>query len=201
MKARNEEMRYVKEMKVYEVVDIKECLRITGRPPIKSRWIHINKGDDERPNYRSRWVAKQFKTHEDFELFAATPPLDALRYVISTAASMDNGCLMSNDVSRAYFHAPATRAMFVELPVEAGEPPGKCASLLKRLYGTRDAATNWSQAYTTILEELGFRAGKSNPCFLHTPEEISPPLCTATISCLPAPAKILIGLNHNIRRK
>ena len=48
----------------------------------------MNKGDDRNWNYRSRWVAKQFKTNTDFELFAATPPLDALRYFISTAASM-----------------------------------------------------------------------------------------------------------------
>ena len=73
-----------------------------------------------------------------------------------TAASMKNGSLMSNDVSRADFYAPATRNMYVELPEEAGHGPGKCAKLLKSLYGTRDAATNWSKAYTEILEKMGF---------------------------------------------
>ena len=173
-KARAKEMEYVRGMKVYEVVDIRECLRMTGRPPIKSRWIDINKGDDKNRNYRSRWVAKQFKTNNDFELFAATPPLDALRYVISTAASMKNGSLMSNDVSRAYFYAPATRNIFVELPEEAGHGPGKCARLLKSLYGTRDAATNWSKAYTDILESIGFEVGVSNPClFKHKSRSIT----------------------------
>ena len=137
---------------------------MTGHAPIKSRWIDINKGDDKNKNYRSRWVAKEFRTNEDFELFAATPPLDALRYVISTAASIKNGSLMSNDVSRAYFYAPVKKAVYVELPEEAGVGPGKCAKRLKSLYGTRDAAMNWAQAYTSILLDMGFKAGVSNPC-------------------------------------
>ena len=167
-------MEYVRSMGVYEVVDIRDCLKMTGRAPIKSRWIDINKGDDKNRNYRSRWVAKQFKTNNDFELFAATPPLDALRYVISTAASMKDGGLMGNDVSRAYFYAPATRNMYVELPKEAGEGPTKCAKLLKSLYGTRDAATNWSKAYTEILEKLNFEVGASNPClFRHKSRNIT----------------------------
>ena len=100
VKARAQEMKYVKDLEVYEFATVEECRRVTGRSPIKSRWIDINKGDDLNPNYRSRWVAKEFRTNDDFELFAATPPLDALRYVISLAASMKQGALMSNDVSR-----------------------------------------------------------------------------------------------------
>ena len=71
---------------------------------------------------------------------------------------------MSNDVRRAYFYAPATRPIYVELPEEAGEGPGKSARLLKSLYGTRDAATNWSQACSQILLDMGFEQGVSTPC-------------------------------------
>ena len=59
--ARVEEMQYFKEMKVYEKVSIKECMRVTGRKPIGVRWVDINKGDSAQPNYRSRLVAKEFK--------------------------------------------------------------------------------------------------------------------------------------------
>ena len=172
-KARAVEMGYVKDMGVYRVADKAECLRVTGQPPVKSRWLDINKGDDVNKNYRSRWVAKQFKTHDDFELFAATPPLDAIRYILSSAASMKNGKLMSNDVRRAYFFAPATRPIYVELPDEAGEKSDKCGRLLKSLYGTRDAANNWSQAYSKILLDIGFKQGVSNPClFFHSERNI-----------------------------
>ena len=74
-------------------------------------------------------MAKEFRTNDDFELFAATPPLDALRYIISTAASMNNGSLMSKDVSRAFFYAPVKKAVYVELPEEAGTGQGRCGRL------------------------------------------------------------------------
>ena len=48
-----------------------------------------------------------------------------------------------------------------------------CGKLLKSLYGTRDAATKWSDAYTEILINAGFRCGTSNPClFFHPKKEI-----------------------------
>ena len=44
-----------------------------------------------------------------------------------------------------------------------------CALLLKSLYGTRDAATNWADAYTEVLIKLGFTKGESSPCtFYHS---------------------------------
>ena len=43
-----------------------------------------------------------------------------------------------------------------------------CAKLHKSLYGTRDAALNWAQAYSEVLEKMGFRKGQSSPCsFFH----------------------------------
>ena len=50
----------------------------TGKAPIKARWLDINKGDKVHPNYRSRYVAKDFNNEKRFDLFAATPPLEAL---------------------------------------------------------------------------------------------------------------------------
>ena len=46
---------------------------------------------------------------------------------------------------------------------------GLCGILRRTLYGTHDAAYNWTQAYTTVLcEKLGFRKGESSPCsFVH----------------------------------
>ncbi len=56
------------------------------------RWIDVNKGDEASPNYRSRLVAKEFKSAggvaEDDDLFAGTPPLEALKLLISDAATI-----------------------------------------------------------------------------------------------------------------
>ena len=65
---------------------------------------------------------------------------------------------MVQDVKEAYFYAPATRNVYVELPPERAQP-GICAKLHKSFYGTRDAAFNWAQAYSEVLEGMGFVKG------------------------------------------
>ena len=168
-KARKAEMEYMNKMKVYTVCPVEECIKATGRPPIGTRWIDINKGDAETKNYRSRWVAQQFKKGEDWEMFSATPPLEAVRYIISVCASSKNKRLMINDISRAYLFADVREAIYVKLPEEAdgGGDPNKCARLLKSLYGTRSAASNWAECYTELLMKNGFTRAKSNPCLFH----------------------------------
>eukprot|EP00973_Karenia_brevis_P017484 2398961-Karenia_brevis.AAC.1 len=74
--AREAEMKYFKKMGVYRKVPISKCVQLTGRMPIGVRWIDVNKQDNINPRYRSRLVAKQFKTYNDPDLFAATPPLE-----------------------------------------------------------------------------------------------------------------------------
>ena len=70
MQARSEELRYFDEMGVYEYATIDDCIRDTGRQPIGTRWIDINKGDSAHPNYGSRLVAKEYKVDIRPELFA-----------------------------------------------------------------------------------------------------------------------------------
>ena len=56
--ARKDEIRYFKEMGVYDKVPLAEAWTETGRAPIATRWVDINKGDSINPKYRSRLVAK-----------------------------------------------------------------------------------------------------------------------------------------------
>ena len=51
--ARAEELQVIREMGVWRHVPMEMCMQVTGRPPIKLRWVDINKGDDLHPNYRS----------------------------------------------------------------------------------------------------------------------------------------------------
>ena len=133
--ARKEELTVVDEMGVWETRPLAECLRVTGKKPTKVRWVDVNKGDDETPNVRSRIVAKDFKVDARPDLFAATPPLEYLRYLVSRCASSQLGSrptkLMVQDVKKAYFYAPATRDVYIELPPERAQP-GMCAKLLNR---------------------------------------------------------------------
>ena len=45
-KAREEEMKFVRQRKVYDRMPWQEALQKTGKPPIKLRWVDTNKGDD-----------------------------------------------------------------------------------------------------------------------------------------------------------
>ena len=63
LKARREEMEQFMKHEVYEKVREDVCWAVTGKAPIGSRWIDINKGDDSNPDYRSRLVAQQVKYH------------------------------------------------------------------------------------------------------------------------------------------
>ena len=59
-------------------------------------------------------MAKQFNQGKDDDLFAATPPLEALRMVLSQATTRrGNKCLMIVDVSRAYMYAPVNAGVCV----------------------------------------------------------------------------------------
>ena len=83
--ARREEMLEVKKHNVYEKVSFEECWRVTGKPPIGTRWVDVNKGDTVHPEYRSRLVAQEIKTDKREDLFAATPPLEAKKLLMALA--------------------------------------------------------------------------------------------------------------------
>ena len=144
--ARMEEVGYLRKHRVYTRVPLSQCYAETGRPPLSTGWVDTNKGTGDQPNYRSRWVGKGFRTDDRPELFAATPPLEAIKTIASLCASdtRHDACLAVIDVRRAYFYAPAQRRLFVKLPPEDYMPGDeeKCGLLQASLYGTRDAAMN-----------------------------------------------------------
>ena len=124
-RARSEEVEYIRLHKMYTRVSRETCLRETGRAPIKTGWAETDKGQPGKPNVRARWVAKEYKTHARPKLYASTPPLEALKIVLSEITTGKRGgkVVALIDVRRAYFYASARRRVFVELPPE-DYPPG-----------------------------------------------------------------------------
>ena len=101
-------------MEVYEKVALQECWDVTGKDPIGEKWVDINKGDTLNPNYRSRLVAMEFKTEERPEWYAATPPSECLKFIMSKMSQDKDYKMMYADVSRASFDARADRAVYVK---------------------------------------------------------------------------------------
>ena len=110
---------------------------------------------------RSRIVAREFKSADRPDLYAGTHPLEALKAIISIAASHSpEFSLMHVDVSCAYFHAKAQRPVLVKLAAEdcSGKDQGKIGLLTKSMCGTRDAASNWGKRLARASRTLEPRA-------------------------------------------
>ena len=148
-------LEYIRRHKMYARVPREVCSRETGKAPIK-------------PNVRARWVAKEYKTHARPELYASTPPLEALKVVLSEIATgeREGKVLALVDVRRAYFYAPARRKVFAELPPEDYQPGDEhmCGLLRESLYGTRDAAQDWEEELASTLSGLRLTSGSACPC-------------------------------------
>ena len=120
--------------------------------------------------YRSRYVAMELKhqyggaTRDG--LFAAMPPLEGMRLLLSYVASRQNRKfphkLMFIDISKAYLHADVLNdSIYVELPGEMNMP-NMCGRLLRALYGTRQAVRAWEEEHTKTLKGADFQRGKCN---------------------------------------
>ena len=174
----DEEMDTYNKHGVYRKVPIAESFEKTGKKPIKVRWVIVNKGDKENPEYRARLVAKEIKMDQRLDLFAATPPLEAKKFLFSLAVTFPPRNpskpykLRFIDIKRAYFHAKCIRDVYVDLPPQDMQE-GMCGKLEKAMYGTRDAAQNWERQYESTFLNLGFSQGKSSPCvFYHLDRDL-----------------------------
>ncbi len=72
--SRGGELKFMQNWQVWEEVPIAECLQRTGKKPLGSKWVDINKGDRTSPDVRSRLVAREIAYHRNDDFYAATPP-------------------------------------------------------------------------------------------------------------------------------
>ena len=147
--ARELDSKYLRDLGVYEKVDEREAVVKYGITPVDTKCVDTHKSFEVEPmQIRSRMCAREFKSDDRPDLCAGTPPLEALKAIISIAANhRDMSSIMHIDVSRAYFNAKAQRPVLTRLPVEdrLGTDAGKVGLMKKSMYGTRDAASNWER--------------------------------------------------------
>ena len=68
--ARRKELEFFKRLGVYTKVK-----KSAGMKIISTKWLDVNKGDEEANNYRARLVGREIAHDKRDDLFAATPPL------------------------------------------------------------------------------------------------------------------------------
>jgi len=174
--ARAEEVRFMEKIGLYDEVPIRECWEETGSPPVSTKWVDINKGSAEKPDIRCRLVARDFKPKGEkdrIDLFAATPPLEAKKFLFQHAvqenwrrrrARRPGIKVMFIDVKKAHLNGvlKEDERAYIELPGDAGQR-GVCGRLKRWLYGMRPAAGAWEDDYSERLAEIGFRKGAAAP--------------------------------------
>ena len=147
--AREKELKHLCELGVHEKVDERAAVAKYNVTPVDTNWVNTdNPFEGEPTQIRSRIVAREFESGDRQDLYAGALPLEALKAIISIAASHSpEFSLMHVDVSLVYFHAKAQTPVLVKLPAGdcSGEDKGKIGLLKKSMYGTRDAASNWER--------------------------------------------------------
>ena len=184
--ARMLEVDYMHQLKVYEEASLEEW-QASGCRLIPMRWLDINKGDSETVSIRSRAVLQETRKRSDLgpndiaSTFAAAPPLEGLRMMASLAMSGQQGVPLNDrrvlafyDVSRAHFHSPAKRLMFVKTLPEDIKIRSGIAKMLKAMYGSRDAGRCWDDFSDNVMKALTFKAGEFCPCVYYSAELDAP---------------------------
>ena len=153
--------------------------RPVGEKVIGTRWVDTNKGDERSYAVRSRLVGQESKRKGSIvQYFAATPPLYALKFLLSLAVTVlvpyvkvmytkrSRYIIQFLDVKKAHWWAKAERTLYVELPwgyKKLHNITDDLVGLLRHsMYGMRDAAQLWEKCVAKKMNELGFRQGSSS---------------------------------------
>ena len=84
--ARKDEIKIIEDMGVWEKTPRSQMP--AGMKTIGTRWVDVNKQDEENPLYRSRLVGQEIKRGSGFgEFFAAMPSLSALKMLLAIAVT------------------------------------------------------------------------------------------------------------------
>ena len=109
---------------------------------------------------RSRIVAREVKSEDRFDLYAGTPPMEALRAVISMAASHKQiFSVMHIDVLRTYFRARAQELVLVRLQWRTDSAPTLIIGLLKKYVRHTGRSKQQEACLARGHQQLGTSAG------------------------------------------
>ena len=87
-KARELELKYLRDLGVSENVDEKEAVARYGITPVDTKWVNTDKAFEGGPmQIRSPMCAREFKSDDRPDLYAGTPPLETPKATMSIAAN------------------------------------------------------------------------------------------------------------------
>ncbi|CAI7883634.1 unnamed protein product [Closterium sp. NIES-53] len=141
---------------------------------VDGMWIfRVKPSPGSPPAFKARYVARGFSQQQGvnyFQTFSPTPKMTTLRVLLHVAAQHD--CeLHSLDFSTAFLQGSLHKEIWLRrLPGFTGSfPTGTQWSLLRPVYGLRQAPREWHDTLRTTLAALGFTPSTADPSlFLRT---------------------------------
>ena len=159
--------------------------------PLDLIWVDTDKSvDPAHKKIRSRLCAREYNTKKQgkirrglpaSQLFSATPPLEAVKVLVSIMMSVslsNKGKLLKlrhYGISRAHFQGTGKRFIYIRLLAEDRKKHGedKVGRLIKSMYGTQDPSHIRQVDYGTLIIGVlaGFRRGKHSAVLFHNSNE------------------------------
>ena len=110
--AREEELKVVDEMGVWEVRTLAECLEVTGKKPVKVRWVDVNEATTNHPtSVAESSLGTSTLTNDQI----CSLQLHHWNVSGTSSRGVRRHMIMVQDVKKAFFYAPITRDIYVEL--------------------------------------------------------------------------------------
>ena len=167
-RAEEEELQAMERNQTWTEVKIPENVK-----PIPCKWVYKVKmtenNDIER--FKARLVARgdyQVQGVDFTETFAAVARMKTFRTLLVYAIKRD-WKVYQIDVNNAYLESTLEEKVYMKHPPGYEGPEGTCLLLKKSIYGLKQAGRNWYQLLKSGLQQLGFRALKSDTCvYIHS---------------------------------
>ncbi|CAI7822516.1 unnamed protein product [Closterium sp. NIES-54] len=152
----------------------------SGANIVDDMWIfRVKRPPGSPPVFKARYVARGFRQRQGvdyFHNFSPTPKMTTLRVLFHIVAQRDYE-LHSLDFSTAFLQGSLHKEIWLRRPPSfAGSfPAGTQWSLLRPIYGLRQAPCEWHNTLRTTLAALGFAPSTSDPSmFLCTDTSLLP---------------------------
>ena len=166
--AMNEEMKFMKDNDVWDLVPLLE-----GAKPIGCKWIFKikkdSKGNVER--YKARLVAKGFTQKEGIyskETFSPISSKDSFRIIMALVAHF-NLELHHMDVKTVFLNGDIDETIYMVQPENfvLGEAKQMVCKLKESIYGLKQAFRQWCYKFHRVIISFGFEMNLVDDCIYH----------------------------------
>ncbi|GJU06761.1 retrotransposon protein, putative, ty1-copia subclass [Tanacetum coccineum] len=142
LKAMNVEMQFMKDNKVWDLVDLPH-----NRKTVGSKWLFKKKTDMDE-------AVHTYKAH-----------IRAIRILIAIAAFYDYE-IWQMDVKTAFLNGYLSEEVYMEQPEGFVNPkfPNRVCKLKRFIYGLKQASRQWNKQFDDEIKKFGFTQNHDEPC-------------------------------------